>query len=60
MSTLLLIVFSAVFASGQNLAQLADERQDADDFAGAERLRREALRTAEQQYAAGDSGWRRR
>ncbi|HEV1288220.1 MAG TPA: tetratricopeptide repeat protein [Bryobacteraceae bacterium] len=54
MSILLLIVFGAVFAIGQNLEQLAEERQSADDFAGAERLRREALRLAEQQYKPDD------
>ena len=50
----MLIVFGAVFAIGQSLEQLAAERQAADDFAGAERLRREALRLAEQEYKPDD------
>jgi tetratricopeptide (TPR) repeat protein len=54
MSILHLVVFGAVFAIGQNLGQLAAERQAADDFAGAERLRREALRLAEQEYRPDD------
>jgi tetratricopeptide (TPR) repeat protein len=54
MSILPLIVFGAVFAIGQNLEQLATERHAADDFAGAERLRREALRLAEQEYKPED------
>ena len=55
MWTLLLIVFSAVFASGQDFNKLAAERQDADDFAGVEKLRREALRLAEEQFKADDA-----
>jgi tetratricopeptide (TPR) repeat protein len=50
MSTLLLIVFSAVFAIGQSwvdLSKLAMQKHEADDFAAEELLRREALRLAE-------------
>lgn len=60
MNGLLLIVFSAVFASGQTLApwgslsKLADERYEADDFKAAELLRREALRLAEEKLAPAD------
>ena len=46
MSFLLLVVFSAVFATGQT--------SDAEDLAGAESLRREAVRQAEQKYGPED------
>ena len=54
MIALLLLVFGALFASGQTaapwegLTRLANEHHDADDFAGEEKLRREALRLAEE------------
>jgi tetratricopeptide (TPR) repeat protein len=54
------IVLSAVFAIGQtpapwkDLSRLAKQRQDADDLAGAESARREALRLAEQQLGMAD------
>jgi tetratricopeptide (TPR) repeat protein len=60
LSVLLLIVFSVVFVNGQtpvpwvNLSQLANERQEADDFAGAEQLCREALRLAEEKLGLVD------
>jgi tetratricopeptide (TPR) repeat protein len=58
MSVILLIVFSALFAIGQapweGLSKLARQRQDADDLAGAESLRREALQLAEKQLGPGD------
>jgi Tetratricopeptide repeat len=58
MSVILLLVFSALFAIGQapwdGLSKLAKQRQDADDLAGAESLRREALQLAEKQLGPGD------
>jgi tetratricopeptide (TPR) repeat protein len=58
MSVFVLIVFSAVFATGQatwqDLSKLARQRQNADDFAGAESLRREALGLAEKQLGPAD------
>jgi tetratricopeptide (TPR) repeat protein len=60
LSVLLLIAFSVVFVNGQtrepwvSLSQLANERQDADDFAAAEKLRREALRLAEEKLGLVD------
>ncbi len=58
MSVIFLIVFSAVFATGQaswqDLAKQARQRQNADDFAGAESLRREALGLAEKQLGPAD------
>jgi tetratricopeptide (TPR) repeat protein len=60
MSLLLLVVFNAVFANGQTpgwekLTRLAIERQEADDLAAAERLRREALRDAEEKLGPEDT-----
>ena len=53
MIVVILIAFSVVFAFGQaawdDLSIQAKHRQDADDLAGAESLRREALRLAEKQ-----------
>jgi tetratricopeptide (TPR) repeat protein len=54
-----LIVFSAVFAIGQTaswkeLTFLARQRQEAEDFAGAESLRWEALRLAEKELGPAD------
>jgi tetratricopeptide (TPR) repeat protein len=58
MMVFLLLVFNAVFASGQpawaNLSKLARQKQEADDFAAAESLRREALRLAEQELEPAD------
>jgi tetratricopeptide repeat protein len=58
MSVILLLVFSALFAIGQapwaGLSKLAKQRQDADDLAGAESLRREALQLAEKQLGPGN------
>jgi tetratricopeptide (TPR) repeat protein len=57
MSVILLIVFSALFAIGQapwrDLSKLARQRQEADDLAGAESLRRQALQLAEKQLGPG-------
>ena len=58
MRVVLLIVFNAVFAIGQSgwqeMTKLARQRQNADDFSGAERLRREALALAEKQLGPAD------
>jgi tetratricopeptide (TPR) repeat protein len=58
MSVILMIVFSALFAIGQTpwegLSKLARQRQNADDLAGAESLRREALQLAEKQLGPAD------
>jgi tetratricopeptide (TPR) repeat protein len=60
LSVLLLVVSGVVFVSGQsqqpwvNLSQLANERQEADDYAAAEKLRREALRLAEEKLGLVD------
>ncbi len=58
MSVITLVVFSAVFASGQpwvELSKLAKQRQDADDLHGAEASYREALHSAETQYGKDDT-----
>lgn len=60
MSFLLLVGFIAVFANGQTpawerLTRLANQRQEVDDLAGAERLRREALRAAEEKLGPEDT-----
>jgi tetratricopeptide (TPR) repeat protein len=55
MRLLLFTVFSALFAFGQSpapwitLAKLAEQSTNVEDYAGAEKLCREALRSAEQQ-----------
>jgi Tetratricopeptide repeat len=58
MGGILLIVFSVVFAIGQSswqdLMRLARERQNADDFVGAESLRWQALRLAEKELGPAD------
>jgi tetratricopeptide (TPR) repeat protein len=60
MFVLLLIVFYAVSVTGQtpapwaDLSRLATARHDADDFAGALALRREALRVAEEKLGLED------
>lgn len=58
MDALLVVVLNVVFAIEQttwvDVAGLAREKQAADDFAGAESLRREALRLAEQQLGPND------
>lgn len=57
MFVLLVVVLSAVFAFGQpwvDLATRARQRQNADDLAAAESLRREALQLAEKQLGPED------
>jgi tetratricopeptide (TPR) repeat protein len=60
MIAFLLIVFGAVFTTGQTvspwqrLTMLANQRHEADDFAGEEKLRREALRLAQEQLGSED------
>lgn len=60
MIALLLLVFGALFTSGQTagpwegLTRLANQHHDLDDFAGEEKLRREALRLAEEQLGPDD------
>jgi hypothetical protein len=60
MIVFLLIAFGAVFTTGQtvspwqSLTKLANQRHDADDFAGEEKLRREALRLAQEQLGPED------
>jgi tetratricopeptide (TPR) repeat protein len=58
MSILILLVFSALFTSGQtswrDLARLAKQHQEADDLPGAESLRWRALRLAEKELGPGD------
>ena len=50
MSLLLVVVFSAVFATGQTTGLT----MDADELGATESLRREALRQAEQKYGPED------
>jgi tetratricopeptide (TPR) repeat protein len=57
MRGVLLIIISAVFASGQawqELSRLAKQSQNADDFRTAESLRREAIVLAEKQLGPAD------
>jgi tetratricopeptide (TPR) repeat protein len=60
MIALLLLVFGALFTSGQTsapwegLTRLANQHHDVDDFAGEEKLRREALRLGEEQLGPDD------
>ena len=62
MSVLPLIVFGALFATGQSpfqawveFSKLATQKHEADDFAAEEQLRREALRLAELKLPPEDS-----
>jgi tetratricopeptide (TPR) repeat protein len=54
------MLFGALFVNGQmprpweNLSRLVEQRQEADDFSGAESLRREALSAAEDQLGPND------
>ncbi len=57
MSVLLLLVFSALFTTGQTwqeLSKLAKQRQQADDLTGAESLRRQAIQLVEKQQGPAD------